>query len=105
MISATSHNVKFTMALNTKTISTMAILNSKDKGLFDQIAVGGEDGISKLELIIVETLSFDRAKCSFECQSSVNVAERLVLGLSFIDSRRLAAVYNDFPALGFVVLS
>lgn len=93
------------MSLNTKTISTMALLNSKDKGLFDQIAVGGEDGISKLELILVETLSYDRNKNTFECQSAVNVAERLVIGLAFIDSLRLAAVYNDFPALGFVVLS
>jgi hypothetical protein len=105
LVSATSHTLKFTMALNTKTISSMALHNTKDKGLFDLIAVGGEDGVGKLDLILVECLSFDRNKSTFDCQAAVNVGERLVVGLSFVDRTKLAVVYNDFPALSFIVLS
>jgi hypothetical protein len=93
------------MSLNTKTISTMSIMNTKEKSICDLIAIGGEDGVGILELIVVEILAYDRSKASFECQSSMNIAERLVLGLTFIDSRRLAAVYNDFPALAFIILN
>lgn len=92
------------MSLNTKSIATLALFETKNKGSQDKIAVGGEDGVGKHCLIQVECLAYDRAKASFDCQTATNVAERVVIGLSFLDESRLAAVYNDFAALAFIVL-
>ena len=46
---------------------------------------------------------YDKSKASFECVQTSNVAERIVLGLSFLSQDQLVAVYYDFPAFAFII--
>lgn len=51
----------------------------------------------------MECLAYDAKKVAFEAVHVVNVAERIVTGIAFTSKTTLAVVYNDFPALSFVI--